>query len=225
VDCKLIITGKLFTPNIKFQIDFPNITTDERTKINSVLSDEAELNRQVFSFLLFRTFTPPLIYNTTGGGVSAGGAASATGSELLSNRVSEFLNTYFGTLTGIRDLQLGLNYRPANSTSSESVDLALSKQFLDNKVSVDGNFGVNNNAAKNNSNALIGDVNIDYKLSPDGRLRLKGFNKTNDNLQSALAGGYYTQGVGIFYRVEFETLGTLYKSYLAKLKRKNASKK
>lgn len=226
VDCKLIITGKLFTPNINFEIDFPNINADDRTKINSVLSDEAELNRQVFSFLLFRTFTTPLIYNTNGGGVTAGGAAASTGSELLSNRVSEFLNTYFGTLTGIRDLQLGLNYRPANQTSSESVDLALSKQFLDNKVSVDGNFGVNNNATSTkNSNGLIGDVNVDYKLSQDGRLRLKGFNKTNDNLQSALAGGYYTQGVGVFYRVEFETLGSLYRSYISKLRRKEAAKK
>lgn len=225
VDCKLIITGKLFSPNINFEIDFPNITADERTKIASVLSDEAELNRQVFSFLLFRTFTMPLIYNTNGGGVTAGGAAASTGSELLSNRVSEFLNTYFGTLTGIRDLQLGLNYRPGNQTSSESVDLALSKQFLDNKMSVDGNFGVNNNTATRNSNSLIGDVNVDYKLSQDGRFRLKGFNKSNDNMQIALAGGYYTQGVGVFYRVEFETLASLYRNYLNKMRRKDAAKK
>ena len=220
VDCKLIITGKLFTPNINFDIDFPNIDATARSRIASVLSDEAELNRQVFSFLLFRTFTTPLIYNTNGGGVTAGGAAASTGSELLSNRVSEFLNTYFGTLTGIRDLQLGLNYRPGTQTSGEAVDLALSKQFLDNKVSVDGNFGVNNNTTTRNSNGLIGDVNVDYKLSQDGRFRLKGFNKSNDNLQIALAGGYYTQGVGFFYRVEFETLGSLYRSYLAKVKRK-----
>jgi len=225
VDCKLIITGKLFTPNINFDIDFPNIDATARSRISSVLSDEAELNRQVFSFLLFRTFTTPLIYNANGGGVTAGGAAASTGSELLSNRVSEFLNTYFGTLTGIRDLQLGLNYRPGTQTSSETVDLALSKQFLDNKVSVDGNFGVNNNTTSQNSNGLIGDVNVDYKLSQDGRFRLKGFNKSNDNLQIALAGGNYTQGVGFFYRVEFESLGSLYRSYLAKVKRKEAAKK
>jgi len=225
VDCKLIITGKLFTPNINFAIDFPNIDATAKSKINSVLSDEAELNRQVFSFLLFRTFTTPLIYNTNGGGVTAGGAAASTGSEMLSNRVSEFLNTYFGTLTGIRDLQLGLNYRPGTQTSGEAVDLALSKQFLDNKVSVDGNFGVNNNNATHNSNGLIGDVNVDYKLSQDGRFRLKAFNKSNDNLQIALAGGYYTQGVGLFYRVEFETLGSLYRSYVAKLRRKEAAMK
>ena len=225
VDCKLIITGKLFSPTINFEIDFPNINSDDRSKINSVLSDEAELNRQVFSFLLFRTFTKPLIYNTNGGGVTAGGAAASTGSEMLSNRVSEFLNTHFGTLTGIRDLQLGLNYRPGTQTSSETVDLALSKQFLDNKVSVDGNFGVNNNSTNRNSNGLIGDVNIDYKLSADGRFRLKGFNKSNDNTQSTLAGGYYTQGVGFFYRVEFETLGSLYRIYLSKLKRKEDAQK
>lgn len=225
VDCKLIITGKLFAPNINFEIDFPNINANDKAKISSVLTDEAELNRQVFSFLLFRTFAIPLIYNTNGGGVTAGSAAASTGSELLSNRVSEFLNTYFGTLTGIRDLQLGLNYRPGSQTNGEAVDLALSKQFLDNKVTIDGNFGVNNTNAARNSNGLIGDVNIDYKLSQDGRLRLKGFNKTNDNLQSALAGGAYTQGVGIFYRVEFETLHALYLGYLNKLRRKEAVKR
>jgi hypothetical protein len=225
VDCKLLITGKLFSPNINFEIDFPNINSDDRSKIASVLSDEAELNRQVFSFLLFRTFTKPLIYNTNGGGVTAGGMAASTGSELLSNRVSEFLNTYFGTLTGLRDLELGLNYRPGTQTSSESVDLALSKQFLDNKVTIDGNFGVNNNSTNRNSNGLIGDVNIDYKLSADGKFRLKGFNKSNDNTQATLAGGYYTQGVGFFYRLEFETLASLYQSFIDKRKRKGDTKK
>lgn len=222
VDCKLKINGKLFSPNIKFAIDFPNLDATYRAKIDNVLSDEAELNRQVFSFLLFRSFVTPLIYNSSGG-VTAGSAAASTGTEMLSNRVSEFLNTYFGNLTGIRDLQLGLNYRPANQNNNETVDLALSKQFLNNKITVDGNFGVNNNQNKN-SNGLIGDVNIDYKLSADGRTRLKGFNRSNDITQIATAGGLYTQGAGIFYREEFETFDQLFKRYLAKIKKKEPVK-
>ncbi len=222
VDCKLKINGRLFSPNVKFAIDFPNLDATYKAKIDNVLSDEAELNRQVFSFLLFRSFVTPLIYNTSGG-VTAGNAAASTGSELLSNRVSEFLNTYFGNLTGIRDLQLGLNYRPANQTSHEAVDLALSKQFLNNKITVDGNFGVNNNQTKNSS-GLIGDVNIDYKLSADGRYRLKGFNRSNDITQITTAGGQYTQGVGIFYREEFETFDQLFKRYLSKFKKKESKK-
>lgn len=222
VDCKLIITGKLFSPNIKFAIDFPNIDATAKARIDNVLSDEAELNRQVFSFLLFRTFVTPQIFNSNGGGVTAGNAAASTGSEMLSNRVSEFLNTYFGNLTGISNLQLGLNYRPSSQNSNEAVDLALSKQFLNNRVSVDGNFGVNSNARY--SNGLIGDVNIDYKLSDDGRYRLKGFNRSNDNMQATTAGGPYTQGIGVFYRKEFETL-RLFNLFSSKYKKEEKPKK
>ncbi len=219
VECKLLISGKLFSPEIRFNVDFPSIDGTARAKIESVLGDEAELNRQVFAFLLFRTFLTPLIYNSNTGGVTAGSAASSTGSEMLSNRVSEFLNNYFGTLTGIRDLQLGLNYRPGSQNSNETVDLALSKQFLDNRMSVEGNFGVNNSPTRNNSNSFIGDVNVEYKLSQDGRFRLKGFNKSNDNSQVALAGGAYTQGVGFFYRLEFDTFGDIYRRFLKKVKK------
>lgn len=222
VDCKLLITNKLFSPNINFAIDFPSLDATAKARVNNVLSDEAELNRQVFSFLLFRSFVTPQIYNSNGGGVTAGGAAASTGSEMLSNRMSEFLNRYFGNLTGIRDLQVGLNYRAGNQTSQE-VDLALSKQFLNNKITVDGNFGVNSNQAKNSS-GLIGDVNIDYKLSDDGRYRVKGFNRSNDNTQIATSGGPYTQGVGFFYREEFETFNQLFNRYLDKVKKKDTLK-
>jgi hypothetical protein len=215
VECKVLIGGKLFSPTINFAIDFPNIEPTAKARINNVLSDEAELNRQVAAFLLFRTFVTPQIFNAGGGGVTAGGAAASTGSELLSNRVSEFLNTYFGNLTGISDLQLGLNYRPGNQSNSEAVDLALSKQFFNNKVSVDGNFGVNSTQSRNSS-GLIGDVNIDYKLSEDGRYRLKGFNRSNDITQVTTAGGPYTQGIGLFYREEFETFTQLLKRYQRK---------
>ncbi|MBA3680244.1 MAG: translocation/assembly module TamB [Bacteroidetes bacterium] len=226
VDCKLLITNKLFSPNINFAVDFPSLDPTAKSRIANILSDEAELNRQVFSFLLFRSFVTPQIYNSNGGGVTAGGAAASTGSELLSNRMSEFLNTYFGNLTGIKDLQVGVNYRAGNQNNQE-VDLALSKQFLNNKVTVDGNFGVNNNnnnSSQAKNNGLIGDVNIEYKLSDDGRYRVKGFNRSNDNTQIATSGGQYTQGVGLFYREEFETFNQLFKRYLEKIKKKEKAK-
>ena len=214
VDCKLNINGKLFSPNIKFALDFPLIDATSKARIDNVLSDEAELNRQVFSFLLFKSFIKPQIYNLSGGGVTAGNAAASTSSEMLSNRVSEFLNSYVKNLTGIDNLQLGLNYRPANKNNNETVDIAVSKQFMNDKITIDGNFGLNNNL---NSNSLIGDVNINYKLTDDGKYRLKGFNRSNDNTQITTAGGPYTQGVGILYKKEFDKL-----FFLKKLNKKTA---
>jgi len=221
-DCKLLIDGKLFSPRINFRIDFPTLDATAKSRIDNILSDEAELNRQVFAFLLFRTFLTPQIFNANGGGVTAGNAAASTGSELLSNRVSEFLNTYFGNLTGLRDLELGLNYRPGSQNSGDAVELALSKKVND-KISVDGNFGLNGNQT-GNSNGLIGDININYKLTDDGRYKLKGFNHTNDVTQATIAGGPYTQGIGFFYREEFETFNDLFNLYLRKLKRKDDKK-
>ena len=204
VECKLNINGKLFSPNIKFALDFPLIDATSKARIDNVLSDEAELNRQVFSFLLFKSFIKPQIYNLSGGGVTAGNAAASTSSEMLSNRVSEFLNSYVKNLTGIDNLQLGLNYRPANKNNNEAVDIAVSKQFLNDKISIDGNFGLNNNS--NYSNSIIGDVNINYRLTDDGKYRLKGFNRSNNNTQITTAGGPYTQGIGIFYKKEFNKI-------------------
>lgn len=223
VDCKLNITGKLATPNIHFDIDVPNLEPTAMARIDNVLSDEAELNRQVFSFLLFRSFTVPQIYTSQGGGVSAGSAAASTGSEMLSNRASEFINSYFGNLTGITDMQVGVNYRPGTTSSGEEFDVALSKQFMNNRITVDGNFGVNSNPS-NSSTGLIGDVVAEYKLSEDGKYRVKVFNQTNDNTQVTILGGPYTQGIGLFYREEFNTFKELMAYYRKKASRKKSAK-
>ncbi len=224
VDCKLIITDKLFSPKINFKIELPTIDATAKARINNVLSDEVELNRQVFSFLLFRSFVTPAIFNANGGGVSAGNAAASTGSEMLSNKLSGFLNNYVGNVTGLKDLQVGLNYRTGTQTTGQAVDLALSKQFFNNKVSVDGNFGVNQGQSTSNQSALIGDVNVEYKLSEDGRYRVKGFNRTNNNTQVATSGGAFTQGVGLFYREEFETVNQLFTRYINKINKKKVAK-
>jgi hypothetical protein len=227
VDCKLFMKDKLTSPDITFGIELPTIDESTRSAIKSLLSDENELNRQVFSLLLLRSFVTPLALAGSGG-ISAGGAAAATGSEMLSNKVSNWLN-------GVtKDIDIGVNYRPGGALSSDELDLALSKQLFNNRLSIDGNFGVANNnsptssattANKNNSSSnIIGDVTLEYKLSESGKYRVKAFNRSNDNTQTATSGGPFTQGVGIFYREEYESLSELYRRYIGKLKRNKTKK-
>ena len=216
VDCKLYMKDKLTSPDITFGIDLPTIDESTRSLIKNLLTDPNELNRQVFSLLLLRSFVTPVSV-TGSSGVSAGGAVAATGSEMLSNKISSWLN-------GVtKDIDIGVNYRPGNSLSSDELDLALSKQLFNNRLVIDGNFGVTNSATNtkttNNSN-LIGDVTVELKLTESGKYRVKGFNRSNDNTQVLNSGGPFTQGVGIFYREEFESLSELYRRYLAKLKKK-----
>lgn len=219
--CKLKMKNKLMSPDISFGLEFPTIADNVRSQINSVLADEQELNRQVFSFLLFRSFVPPLIYNTTGGGVTAGNAAASTGSELLSNRLSNMLDNVVGNLDN--NLQVGVNYRPGSQTNSDEVLINVNKSLWNDKLTADVNVGMGGSSTTNRN--FIGDVNIEYKLSDDGRYKLKGFNRTNDNTQLITTGGLYTQGIGFFYREEFDTWEELYKRYLKKIKKDTKSKK
>lgn len=211
VDCKLLMRDKLMSPNISFAIDMPTLDENTSSKIQSILNDEAELNRQVFSLLLLKSFVTPLQYSS-GGGISAGSAIAANGTEMLSNRLSGWLSS----LT--KEVDIGVNYRPGSEVSSDELDIALSKQLLNNRLSIDGNFGFNNNQTTNTT-GLIGDVNLEYKLTEDGRYRVKGFNRSNDNTQVTTQGGPYTQGVGVFYREEYETWAELYRRYIKKIKK------
>ncbi|MGZ4064865.1 MAG: translocation/assembly module TamB domain-containing protein, partial [Bacteroidia bacterium] len=213
VDCKLYMKDKLMSPDISFGIELPTIDDNTRSKIKAIMLDESELNRQVFSLLLLKSFVTPLQYSSAGGISTGKELLAANSSEMLSNRLSSWLNG----LT--KQVDIGVNYRPGGTTSSDELDIALSKQLLNNRLSVDGNLGVNNNQNKStNGNGLIGDVNVEYKLTDDGRYRVKGFNRSNDNTQITTTGGPFTQGVGVFYREEFETWPDLYRRYLNKLK-------
>ena len=138
---------------------------------------------------------------------------------MLSNKLSNWLN-------GVtKDVDVGVNYRPGTGLSNEELDLTLNKQLFNNRLVIDGNFGVSNNSnsSRSSSNAnssnLIGDVTLEYKLSQSGKYRVKGFNRSNDNTQVINNGGPFTQGVGIFYREEFESLNELYRRYISKVKK------
>ncbi|HEY1040003.1 MAG TPA: translocation/assembly module TamB domain-containing protein, partial [Bacteroidia bacterium] len=116
-------------------------------------------------------------------------------------------------------VDVGVNYTPGRAVSNEELDLALSTQLFNDKLSIDGNVGVNNNTQTKTSN-MIGDLNIDYKLTDEGKVRVKAFNRSNDTYQTTTAGGQFTQGVGVFFREEFDTIDELYRRYKQKISRK-----
>jgi len=214
VYCRLKMTDKLMSPTITFDIDLPTLDDNTRQQIKSYLNTEQEMNKQVFSLLILKSFVTPSQLTSSGGstdGVSGAGVANS--SELLSNQLSNWLSQIS------KDFDVGVNYRPGDDLSNEELEVALSTQVFNDRVTIDGNLGVTNgvNAQQNASN-IAGDVNVEYKITNDGKLRLRAFNKANDNSLLTSATGPYTQGVGIFYREEFSSLGELYERYLQKLK-------
>lgn len=217
VDVKLLMTGDLMSPDINFDIGLPTVDAGTRQNVLSYIDNDAEMNRQVFSLLILNSFVTPYQLNNSGDklvNTSERGSAAAgtTTSELLSNQLSNMLRNISN------DFDVGVNVRPGDEVSSAEAALALSTQLFNDKLSIDGNVGVNNN--NQSANNIVGDVNIDYKLTDDGKLRIKAFNKSNDITNQIISTGPYTQGVGAFYREEFDTIGELFRRYLERIKKR-----
>ncbi|MCB0428468.1 MAG: translocation/assembly module TamB [Flavobacteriales bacterium] len=198
VNCDMFLTGKLLSPEIRFGVSLPNSPEDVRSQVSSVLNSDEEVNRQVFSLLMLSRFTNPGQY---GSGVLGSqnmfeqGAGNTT-SELLSHQLSNWISQ----LSDKYDI--GVNYRPGDKLTDEELEVALSTQLFHDRVQVESNVGYAGNQHSNTSR-VVGDFNVEYKVREDGKFRVKAFNRSNDfDLLSNEAP--YTQGVGLFYRQEFD---------------------
>jgi hypothetical protein len=153
------------------------------------------MNQQAISLLVLGSFS------STGTGGTNPVNPAAIVSNTLSNMLSQISN----------DFNIGINYMPGDQVSSEQLEVALSTQLLDDRLIIDGNIDVSgSNSSSQKTSSIVGDINVEYKLTPDGRFRVKAFNRSND---LTLFNDYapYTQGVGVFYRKDFNNLGELFR--------------
>jgi hypothetical protein len=217
-DCVLLLTGALMSPDIGFDFNLPTVDANTLQTVKSYVSTQQEMNQQIFTLLVLNSFTTPDALksqgfqdqNTNGTGTALG----ATGSELLSNQLSNWLSQISN------DFDLGVRYRPGDFISKDEVEVALSTQLFNDKLSIDGSVSNNTNTTNTqNTSTIVGDVNIEYKITDDGKVRVKAYNKTNDNI-ILNPNATYTQGVGVFYREEFDSLAELYRKYQEKTKNK-----
>ncbi len=210
VECHLLMTGFLESPVVEFNINLPPTSNDiARTQLENLSKEE--LGKQVISLLVLNRFTP---LQGTGSGTASRyeKAGISTTTEVLSNQLSYWLSQISN------DFDVGFNYRPGDQLTSDEVEVALSKQFLNNRmtINVNGNYDVR--PTTGNTSQLVGDVDVEYKIKPSGKVRVKAFTRANDHLLYEYAP--YTQGVGVFYREEFDTFNDLLNKYREKWFRK-----
>ena len=104
------------------------------------------------------------------------------------------------------DIEIGVNAKLGNQVGEDEVAVLMSKEFLNDRLEISGNFGysnTNSGTSDEQNSRLIGDVNVQYKLNEEGNVRVRAFNESNDYdpLQTTQNS---TQGVGIYYKESFD---------------------
>ena len=194
---------------MEFDLEFPTLTSDTYRKVKSIVSTEDMMNRQIIYLLaLNRFYTPDYMGSTTKGNELVS-VASSTISSQLSSMLGELSDNW----------TIAPNFRSDKGDFSDvEVDLALSSSLLNNRLLFNGNFGYRDNSL--NSNQFVGDFDLEYLLNKSGSLRLKAYNRYNDQnfyVKTATT----TQGIGIVYRRDFDHM----LSFLHRLKQKRKIEK
>jgi hypothetical protein len=196
VNCVISLKGNLFKPSIKFSFNLPDADESTKQLVFSTIdtTNVAEMNQQMISLLMVGSFS---LYNESR---SLAASLSAQPYELISSQLNNMLSQIS------TEFDIGFNYRPGDNLTQNEVELMLSKQLFNDRmrVEVNGNFGVSNSTSTTvqRSSNLVGDVNVEYKLTPDGRFVVKAYNRTNRDIFDIYAP--YKQGLGISYRKQFD---------------------
>jgi hypothetical protein len=211
VDVEVIIgvRGNLTKPEPDFNINFPNVGSSLKSEIQYKLDDKDARQTQALYLL------------STGSFLSQEGVNQ----NQLSNNLFEKASSLFSDIfSGDNDkISIAPEYIVADRTPGQQTDgrfgVTVSSKIND-RITVNGKVGVPVGGIT--ETAIVGNLEVQYRVNRDGTLNLRVFNKENDITYIGQGIGY-TQGLGMSYEVDFDTFKELVNKIFKKAKLEKVS--
>jgi hypothetical protein len=216
----LKLKGELLQPQVSFDIQLPEesneIARGTEVTINNRLTqlreEPSELNKQVFALILLNRFVGDNPFESSTGGVSAESLARQSASKLL----TEQLNRLAGSLVQGVDINFDVtsydDYSSGSAQTRTEMNVGVSKNLLSDRlrVTVGSNFDLEGSAqtASGSSNAIAGNVAVDYSLSKDRRYMVRGYRK--NEYEGAIDGYVIETGVGFIITLDYNKFKNLF---------------
>lgn len=216
VDVRMLLRGALLSPTITLGIDiidYPKnsematYVTNFQTRIQT---DEQELNRQVFSLLVLRSFMGD---NAVQGSIQPANSLS----EMLSNQLSNWLSTVD------QNLEVSVDLTGVNQNSVNSFNVRFSYTLLKGRLRITRDGAIANTQNQTTATAIAGDWTVEYMLTMDGKFRAKMFHRNNLNvITTALNANNTSQGASVMHTQSFNRLSELFEKRRQRKAKKEA---
>ena len=212
------LTGPLLLPAIKLGLEFNDapgtLQGDLASFTTSLRNDEQELNRQVFSLLVFKQLAP----------IGAFTQLSIRGQDnTVQNSLGQILSTQLGLLTSQIDqnLEIDFNINGLTADQLQALQVRLSYSLMGGRLRVTREGGFTSNAGlatpgntsttlANSSGqaSLLGDLSLEYYLRPDGKFRAKlRYETTPRDLETI---NQPRAGLSLLHTEQFDSFGELF---------------
>ena len=204
VECLIHLKDALLNPTISFGMRLPNASEDITQTVYSLIdtTNQAAMTTQALSLLVLGRFA------------YAGSSASASQNLDLSSIFSTQMQFDI-----TKNLNLGFSYHYGNIDSFDEYQVALRTQLFEDRLTIETNVGLMSSNNASNASNIIGEFDLYYKLSKDGRLQGHFYNhsnyNTNFNSFAIDRRAPYTQGLGLSYSRSFRKFRDMFrKSYV-----------
>jgi hypothetical protein len=198
VDVEMHATGPLFQPQLAFGIRLPNAGELAQAALSSRLSYPDERTTQVLSLLTISSFwvgSSPLAAQ----GMQA---VESNTSQVLASQFTNFVTQGLGA-----DWDVNLAYSTNTAAAQREMEASIGRSFLDDRLSIQTEWGIP--IGQSQPSIGLGDVEVRYQLSDDGRWSAKAYQRRNDqNMQSGVVGSQ-RQGVGLRWEQSGESWSDL----------------
>ncbi len=207
------LTGPLLTPEIEFDIRSKEQGAAISAALSGLRNNESELNKQVFSLLVFNRFmgesaaaSDPLSYEFSN-------QSRQSLSSLLSKQLDRFADQYIDKVDldiEIDSYETGMESDVAARTD---VSMDLSTNVFNDRLTLEvgGSVAVEEPGTQGGNleaGDLAGDFRVEYKLSKDGVYRVNVFNKTD--YENEIDGEVTKTGVSFIFNKNFSTFSELF---------------
>lgn len=203
VEVGIILTGTLTNPEPEFAITFPRVSSVMKSDLEYRLSDKATRDLNALTLISQRTFANP---NSAGTGGTVYAPFLDRAGDLFSGIFAEDQSK----------VQVGFNYVAADTNpfveTNSQVGLTVSSQIND-RITVNGQLGVPLGGVS--QSAVAGNVEVTVRLNDANTFKGRMFNREND-INFLGEGINYTQGVGLTYELDFDTLSELFRQLFNK---------
>jgi hypothetical protein len=197
-DCQILIAGNMASPNLKFNVEFPNLDPETKAQAMSAMNTEEKMTTQFLALLVIQSFVPDQQYGGTNYGTTT----------ILSN-ATNLLSGQIGNLISMLNLPIPLDVAVDigmdDNQQISDYEVSLNTMLFD-RVILNGSFG--NNTNTHTDRQMIGDFEMDILLGKQGKFRLKVFTRSNDYFTDDLENNM--QGIGFSYQTEFDNFRDLF---------------
>jgi hypothetical protein len=195
------LSNKLKDPKINFSFELPqehpcrnNPLT--QNALNQLYQNKDELNKQVASLIIGKTFISSNAGTGTNIGIGVATSVAGTISEFLAQQITYGLGAILKSIPGLNKLNLDpyVTFNPTLISGLQAEGLGFqgvlnsgfTTRFLNGKLllKTGGSLVVNNSIASTaSSGTLTPDISLEWLLTQDGKLRLIGFYRTLFDIQ------------------------------------------